>query len=106
MATATGVNGHTWQVFCHHGGAYALAVNSTYGGLSKAGFAMTELKIRAEDNSFRSNAEKHPLLSDTAASHNWALFYWRLRYCVVSSGSGVAVKERFQFTNLIKALEL
>ncbi len=101
MVTATGVDPFKWQPILHQGAAYALTVNAAVAGLSQL-----ELAKRGKDNFYRALPSFQQAAPDIEVGKDWALFYWRLRYYLAPAGNGVVAKERFRFTNLIRALEL
>jgi hypothetical protein len=103
LAFAEIAKADTWQVFCHHGAGYSLSAGPKV--------VLAKLGMRNVDNmSFM--ASKNSVVS---ISGNWALFFWRLRYCFKrvqktdASGNTVFTVEpveRFSFTNRAAALDL
>ena len=103
LAVAERAKADRWQVFCHHGAGYSLSAGPKV--------RMAKVAMRNLDNmSFMESAT-----SVLAIDGNWALFFWRLRYCFKrvqktdATGKTVFVVEpveRFSFTNRAAALDL
>jgi hypothetical protein len=91
-----------WEPFCHHGAGYALAVGTKVTMAQLATQILSPVLIETSKS----------LLADPffEVMGDWALFYWRARYTVVDNGAGssprLSLKERFQFKNKKKALDL
>jgi hypothetical protein len=103
LAGAEVAKADSWQVFCHHGAGYSLSAGPK---VSTAKVAMRNL----DNMSFMATPT-----SALSIDGNWALFFWRLRYCFKrlqrTDAAGKTVfsvepVERFSFTNRAAALDL
>jgi hypothetical protein len=90
-----------WQPFCHHGSAYAVRVGNPMDIARRTVHYFDQMTFNATGS----------LLS--VDGDGWALFYWRLRYRLVASGtksfgrySAVALEERFSWKDEDWALDL
>jgi hypothetical protein len=106
LAQAHDVPKNGWQPFCHHGGAYAVA-------MKPPALAAKQQMSLIDGMVFQAGNVGHGL----EVEGGWALFYWRMRYRLkpvprtMSPALGVldwdaVVEERFSFTDEPAALTL
>ena len=100
LAQAYDVPKDVWQPFCHHGAGYALRIGDAMNDAKK--YSEKTDRMVVKDNK-----------GNKVDGKGWAVFYWRLRYCLVAAGpksffsgySAATLKERFSFLDEAKALD-